>query len=971
MSEFECPICTKTLKINKRNKIIKCLLCSYVICNHCQKKYAQPTCMNCRQPFPHEMLIDILGREFFQNVILKKIIEDLVQKEKDLIGETKPLLDWVKLQEHKKKMLLRGLHTESMDARPVIQHFIYRSVGIPCSVTECSGVLTKEFICGVCSKLHCGKCQVIYESDHACDKNILENLDEISKNTKLCPKCHSNIFKINGCDAMHCTHCDTHFNWATGEILKNSSNHHYRQIMRVRAVTAGGTAAAGAGCQILATEEQIPENVFKVQCPHIEESLHYLLYEHAAKVRGYYIDEFDYAKLMAAHLTRTDDLRIKFMRHKISEKQWGRALFNNHRLHLLNMSISNIIELYIVYVHEIQSALYNHSNRGDDHYANLIELMKTCNISFTALYDEYNLNSVASETAFSFDIPEEGRKVVIPFIKAKAQSYKTSLKLSCEPGDNVKQIALLPHQRGHYNRMCGILTNNNLMLDLSPLGTGKTYTTCRYLQQNKFNRVYVCCPASLKSKWMAVTKEYSIPVFVMSYHELSGVKYTQLKHNLLIRNDFEKERVDGVMNKVTVYHPTELYKELLSTESGVCVIFDEIQCIRCNSTNFTAAARALIRPLLYNSNGNKVILISGTPFDKEEHIVTFFRNTGIQASNQLFQYNPHTARSEQTGFSDIVQFCQILDKSRIYKRFLSNAWSVFRAKEAMAVLLELFLTVITHYLTSSMPSPRTAFGITNINSYYEIENAEDQVLYKRALVGLLAVVNSDNVMQNKNKRIAMLKSLQLLEYSKVNLIHQQVLRTLRDHGQCKIVVTMNFNESLLKLYDLLRETHTQTSVKILNGPVSKKKRAEILQEFQTPNMDVSILLCNLTLVSTGIDLDDKHGGFPRFVFVSPTYSFLNMYQHSCRYARSVDTKSNTLVRYVYGDDGLPQQANLFYPQTANEFYSKLGKMPTSNTQEFKILRSLHKKADIVSKVSSSIDVSFQHQLMQPSHNQLI
>jgi hypothetical protein len=51
-------------------------------------------------------------------------------------------------------------------------------------------------------------------------------------------------------------------------------------------------------------------------------------------------------------------------------------------------------------------------------------------------------------------------------------------------------------------------------------------------------------------------------------------------------------------------------------------------------------------------------------------------------------------------------------------------------------------------------------------------------------------------------------------------------------------------------------------------------------------------------MSTGIDLDDKDGKFPRIAFVSPNYSSINLYQLGFRFLRA-DTKSATELYFVY------------------------------------------------------------------------
>jgi len=86
----------------------------------------------------------------------------------------------------------------------------------------------------------------------------------------------------------------------------------------------------------------------------------------------------------------------------------------------------------------------------------------------------------------------------------------------------------------------------------------------------------------------------------------------------------------------------------------------------------------------------------------------------------------------------------------------------------------------------------------------------------------------------------------------------------------------------------------------VNGQVPKDKRYDLLKPFQENNDDMRLIIANMDVLSTGIDLDDKDGKFPRYVFASPNYKTMVIQQMTYRFLRA-DTKSDTTIDFVYGD----------------------------------------------------------------------
>jgi hypothetical protein len=114
-----------------------------------------------------------------------------------------------------------------VEPRPVFVH--------KCPIESCEGFLNAQWNCGLCKTKICKDChEPKTETNlHLCDPELVESIKMIRKEAKPCPKCASQISKIDGCDQMWCTQCQTAFSWNTGRIETNViHNPHYFQWRR-------------------------------------------------------------------------------------------------------------------------------------------------------------------------------------------------------------------------------------------------------------------------------------------------------------------------------------------------------------------------------------------------------------------------------------------------------------------------------------------------------------------------------------------------------------------------------------------------------------------------------------------------------------------------------------------------------------------------------------------------------------------
>jgi hypothetical protein len=197
----------------------------------------------------------------------------------------------------------------------------------PCSDTGCKGFLSTAWKCGLCEKHACSQCHVVLEGDkkeHVCDPDTLATAKLIVSQSKPCPGCHINISKIDGCNQMWCTICNTAWDWKSGRIETKVHNPHYFEYMRNR-----GTVAV------------VPRNPNEVLCG--RELDRYFINDinvFLAQIplpAGYKQGDFSRIITAVRHLDRFHiidvgaspsalDLRVRFMRNQIDETQFKRSV---------------------------------------------------------------------------------------------------------------------------------------------------------------------------------------------------------------------------------------------------------------------------------------------------------------------------------------------------------------------------------------------------------------------------------------------------------------------------------------------------------------------------------------------------------------------------------------------------------------------------------------------------------------------
>jgi hypothetical protein len=142
------------------------------------------------------------------------------------------------------------------------------------------------------------------------------------------------------------------------------------------------------------------------------------------------------------------------------------------------------------------------------------------------------------------------------------------------------------------------------------------------------------------------------------------------------------------------------------------------------------------------------------------------------------------------------------------------------------------------------------------------------------------------------------RALISIETAKIDTFARLARTELRKHPNKKVVIGVNYSQTIEDLVETLAEF----APLVINGSKTIACRRTILAKFQAPTTEHRLLVGNISVISTGIDLDDKDGNYPRTCFISPNYNTIHIYQLGHRFLRGIDTQSDTDIYMVYGQN---------------------------------------------------------------------
>lgn len=1083
---FECLVCYSEYKENSVHRRLECSRCQYVVCCHCQKSYCKADCMNCHLEFSFLYITLKLGKGYFAKVLKPAVIAGLLVEEKRILPELAPLVKWKRMVEAIRSRVRFGevyvIPPKPLGGRGGFPcprsecrgyYYFCGDVGdvggSDAAVVDAGAVVVDAgevgdglVSCEECKYVICGRCEVVLGREnengkmHVCDVNVLENRKAIMDETKPCPKCRTRIFRTAGCSHMKCTFCQTFFDWNSGHITESTTNFHYEGLQhRIRRsegdVVGGGDHAGGGGgggredCFNEITEAPlILRDVMFAARPGLFEVVSGgldALYQESADVRFLKFSKYNEMKLLETKEEKRQEFQLEFLMGRLSEKDWGVRLYTLVRNYKRDLNLARIYHLYLACVDQVLSDFYGglELEVGLGMYRSLIGMCVGCLESlvsefgvfdcwkFSAMGGHEKIVGVVGCEVVDSDVVGDVVEEVVGGVGEKVGLEENAMCPPTEEHGNGKAIELYPYQLKHVETICSVFRRNYYALDLSMLGTGKTYSASAVYQEKSFGFEYmvVVAPVAVLMKWKDVVAEYGLKnVTLISYAEMRSVRGKQPKHGLLSRRDYFDEipvldrwgEFHGEMRMIPKVSFTATSKYLdMVLRHRTLLVFDEFQNLK-NYGDQASSAGALIDGFGSGlSSGSesgwrtsKVLLMSGSPMDKREHFVRLMRTLGVLDTDKLVDYHVHSGRFSYEGMSKIYDHIWGLSGVQGYRTGLvrgvgsfrrdrvwvsktledgsgvnlvreyrwvnigargdvldvggggggggrkwmvmdemhgrPSEWNRINAEHATDICFDYFVRYLKPFVSSSMIPESNAMESEKVTAVYRVFELGDRLLIDSGLSKLSKVVQtmSETGFENLHRRrIAIIEGQRMIETGMIGTMVRVCRARLLGNPCLKVVISVNFSDTISDLMSMLSEF----SPLEYSGKISRVRREEALKSFQEPSVCCRLLIGNLTCLSTGIDLDDKDGRFPRLCLSRPNYSTITLYQLSHRFNRGLDTRSMARVEFLYGGGygGLSDVSGGLSDVSGGGHEDILEK---------KLLKSLARKGGIMKEVSS-------------------
>lgn len=492
-------------------------------------------------------------------------------------------------------------------------------------------------------------------------------------------------------------------------------------------------------------------------------------------------------------------------------------------------------------------------------------------------------------------------------VRPKSRPRSRSRRREPSTSSGVEEFSLNDDQPRHLKAMLNILKRFKFCLDTSPLGAGKTFTAMGVARELKLPYIIYITNASLLPKPSRIFKKHGFDTrHFVTFETLRGSLNSDIELNEFrkLNNDLVRRRDTSHDPKKTLtsYRVTKKFRKYV--ERGCLLILDEVQALK-NISKQLLACMTLEKYIIESDSKSVVLELSGSPGSKEPHYFNMLKRFNIIKSATL--YESKIGKFMATGAEELRRFCHNLD-SETTDRIVGSG---FNFKNVETRCFELYLDIIQFYISDSMPQPPPKPGVELIikNGYYqlykkEIPLIEAEIRKFASMIGFNgATQRIDKPIKNKFSAALTISHIRI-EICKTNLFIRLAKQVLDSNSKSKVCLALNYKQNMKNIAKALKKygvVIVWASDPDTNKPVSVQQRQEYIDRFNEPNTKVRVLIGTLSIISQGIDLDDRDGSYPRTAFESSSFFFMHCHQFTRRFLRGSYTESSSNVRFVYAN----------------------------------------------------------------------
>lgn len=436
---------------------------------------------------------------------------------------------------------------------------------------------------------------------------------------------------------------------------------------------------------------------------------------------------------------------------------------------------------------------------------------------------------------------------------------------------------LLPFQPPLVSRLCSSLLSNNIAIDASDAGVGKSYHALAVCQELELRPAIVCTKTGI-AMWKKLSRQFGLnPLFIINWESVIARFYK--------KDNSVKCSFPYVIAHKNAYSGRLWYEWTIPKgNNNICFIFDE-----CHKGNGITTSQGKV---FMAARGYRMICLSATLAESPHNI----KNVGMHCD--LF--------TDET-------FHLWLQKLGCYKSKWGAKWeSPSPVQDMQRISAMLFPKFGGRLRKADIPGFP---DIQNIAQSYPIKDVQKHnKAYQELIKGLAKLENTRLRLKarreqetNKEKLGELLSKIQSAQANKLtlNLRYRQYTEMLKVDllvSLCKeeiennhsVAIFVNFTETLKTLAKKLKCNCLVHGGQTGTGGMNERNKA--IADFQADRERV--IICNIAAGGIGISLHDLNGLYDRTALISPTYHAKQMVQVLGRIHRS-GAKSKAINRLVY------------------------------------------------------------------------